>query len=186
MRSNCRLTFLFVNVAGYSQRTATEFHFTSSGAQACGDTIRLLLDTAILPESIAVITFYKKQYRLMKSYAQNKDIELFTVDSVRSSEDIGILLTTRLHFEADRTKFLNGPRRMNVAITSSKHDLIILGHELPDPPAKLGTTYTMGTRSRCDRQVLRAGQLLPVKNHRGHPPQSVLPIFSFFHFLLYS
>ncbi|VDO54490.1 unnamed protein product [Heligmosomoides polygyrus] len=66
----------------------------------------------------------------MESYAQNQGIDLYTVDSVQGREkDIVILLTTRSHFEADRAEFLDDPRRMNVAITRSKHGLIILGHE---------------------------------------------------------
>ncbi|VDP63301.1 unnamed protein product [Heligmosomoides polygyrus] len=35
----------------------------------------------------------------------------------------------RSHFDTDRAEFLDDPRRMNVAITRSKHGLIILGYE---------------------------------------------------------
>lgn len=90
-----------MKVAGYSQRAAIG---STSEAQACRNTIRLALGTAMRPESIAVITC-KEQYRIMESYARNEGIGLRTVNSVQGRERyIVTLFTTRSHFEADRAE----------------------------------------------------------------------------------
>ncbi|WKX95540.1 hypothetical protein Q1695_012197 [Nippostrongylus brasiliensis] len=130
--SNCRenLPFMFIKVNGYSQRAPNGSHFHTLEAQACRDIIRMLLATLVTPRSLAVITFYKEQYRLLEAFTTQQDVDLYTVDAVQGREkDIVILCTTRTHFEADRGHFLNDARRLNVALTRCKHGLIILGHE---------------------------------------------------------
>ncbi|VDP22738.1 unnamed protein product [Heligmosomoides polygyrus] len=119
---------LFFVPSAYNCLTRSSIRHRAHSAGSFGN--RSTSRSTIRPESIAVITFYKEQCRCMESYAQNQGIDLYTVDSVQGREkDIVILLATRSHFEADRAEFLDDPRRMNVAITRSKHGLIILGHE---------------------------------------------------------
>ncbi|WKY04595.1 hypothetical protein Q1695_005533 [Nippostrongylus brasiliensis] len=57
----------------------------------------MLLSTAITPAAIGVIT-------------SSQNVDLYAMDAVRGQEkDIVILCTTRSHFEAERSQFLNDP-----------------------------------------------------------------------------
>lgn len=78
---------------------------------------------------IAMVTFYKEQQRLLSQYAARRRIALHTVDSVQGREtDVVIVLTSRSDVTPDSGKFIDDPRRMNVAITRCRHGQFIVGN----------------------------------------------------------
>ncbi|EPB70379.1 hypothetical protein ANCCEY_10528 [Ancylostoma ceylanicum] len=102
---NCRtpnpgVPFVFVDTVGTSHRSPSGSHFNEGEAQTCRDIVQALTARQIPASSIAVITFYKEQFRLMEQYAEQQGIALHTVDFVQGREtDIVILLTTRTDIE---------------------------------------------------------------------------------------
>ncbi|EPB67806.1 hypothetical protein ANCCEY_13099 [Ancylostoma ceylanicum] len=130
---NCRtpnpqVPFVFVDTVGTSHRSPSGSHFNEGEAQTCRDIVQALTARQIPASSIAVITFYKEQFRLMEQYAEQQGIALHTVDSVQGREtDIVILLTTRTDIEPARAEFLDDKLRMNVAITRCRHGMFVLG-----------------------------------------------------------
>ena len=74
--------FLFLDVAGNSERAASHSHFNEAEALVCTTIIDRLLGKGVSPDSIYIICFYKEQLRRLQEYALNAKIQLGTVDSV--------------------------------------------------------------------------------------------------------
>ncbi|KIH56049.1 integrase core domain protein [Ancylostoma duodenale] len=120
--------FVFVDTVGTSHRSPSGSHFNEGEAQTCRDIVQALTAREVPASSIAVITFYKDQFRCMEQYATQQGIGLYTVDSVQGREaDIVILLTTRTDIEPASGKFLDDKLRLNVAITRCRHGQFVLG-----------------------------------------------------------
>ncbi|KIH55716.1 hypothetical protein ANCDUO_14121 [Ancylostoma duodenale] len=78
--------------------------------------------------SLAIMTLYKEQLRLMERCAVQQGVPLYTVDSVQGRKmDIVILLTTRTDIEANEAEFLDDKLRMNVAVTRCRRGKFVLG-----------------------------------------------------------
>ncbi|EYB99774.1 hypothetical protein Y032_0120g930 [Ancylostoma ceylanicum] len=121
--------FLFLDVAGNSERATSRSHFNEAEATVCTSIIDRLMGKGVSPASIYIISFYKEQLRRLEEYAARAGIELGTVDSVQGREkDIVILLTTRTDFDPLTAEFLDDPQRMNVALTRCRQRLFVLGH----------------------------------------------------------
>ncbi|KAK6031312.1 hypothetical protein OSTOST_02534, partial [Ostertagia ostertagi] len=87
------------------------------------------MDKNIPPSSIAVITFYKDQQRLLEQPAACIGVRLHTVDSVQGYE-MDTCFSTRLELDWNNppVNSLDDLKRMNVALTRCRHGLFILGH----------------------------------------------------------
>ncbi|KIH46347.1 hypothetical protein ANCDUO_23602 [Ancylostoma duodenale] len=123
------LPFLFVDVAGTSQPAVTKSHFNEAEATVCLTTVTELTGKGVRADQICVITFYREQYRKLAEPLRKMGIELSTVDTVQGREkDVVILLTTKTGFDPEAAEFLDEQRRMNVALTRSRHGQFVLGH----------------------------------------------------------
>ncbi|VDP30774.1 unnamed protein product [Heligmosomoides polygyrus] len=126
---NPQVPFLLVHVEGMSTRSAGGSHSNEAEARYCCEIIQALLARGISPTSLAIVTFYKEQARLLQDYAARQGVAIHTVDSVQGREfDIVILLTTRSDVDPDTSNFLDDPLRMNVALTRCRHGQIVLGN----------------------------------------------------------
>ncbi|VDO92658.1 unnamed protein product [Heligmosomoides polygyrus] len=126
---NQKVPFLLVHVEGRSTRSPGGSHSNETEARYCRDIVQALLAKGIPPTSLAIITFYKEQARLLQDYAARQGVTIHTVDSVQGREvDIVILLTTRSDVDPDSSDFLDDPLRMNVALTRCRHGQIVLGN----------------------------------------------------------
>ena len=89
------------------------------------------------PPSIAVLTPYSEQVKLLKAkLSQFPNVEVSSIDGFQGREaDIVVFVTVRCnaHYEIG---FLKDLRRMNVALTRARSALIVIGHQ---------PTLTMGT-----------------------------------------
>ncbi|WKY00308.1 hypothetical protein Q1695_014844 [Nippostrongylus brasiliensis] len=113
--------FFFVNVAGTSVRSVNGSHSneTDRESELCRQIVMTLLVKEIAPDSIAIIVFYKEQYRLLKEFARTVEVDLHTVDSVQGREkDIVVVLSTRTSLSR---RLLDDPKRLNVALSRSRH-----------------------------------------------------------------
>ncbi|KHJ94973.1 zinc knuckle [Oesophagostomum dentatum] len=121
--------FMFLDVAGNSERAVSRSHSNEAEALVCTTIIDRLLRKGVAPEAIYIICFYKEQLRRLEEYARNANVQLGTVDSVQGREkDVVILLTTRTDFDPTSAEFLDDPRRMNVALTRCRQGQFVLGH----------------------------------------------------------
>ncbi|VDP35170.1 unnamed protein product [Heligmosomoides polygyrus] len=122
---NPEIPLVFVDVRGTSQPSPSGSHWNEDEARYCKDIVQELLASGISPASVAVITFYKEQQRLLSQYAMQRGITLFTVDSVQGKEmDIVIVLTSRSDVSPASGELLHDPKRMNVAITMRRAQCI--------------------------------------------------------------
>ncbi|VDO78774.1 unnamed protein product [Heligmosomoides polygyrus] len=125
---NENIPFLFVNVSGTSIKSVGGSHSNTEELNACSTIIEGLLRKGIPSSSLAIITFYKDQFRRLEQFSHDVDVDLHTVDSVQGREkDVVLLLTTRTGIEASSGAFLDDALRMNVALTRSRHGTFVLG-----------------------------------------------------------
>lgn len=75
-----------------------------------------------------MITPYQSQKRRIDNSLCNSEIKVNTVDSFQGQEKDVIIVSTVRANPSGLIGFLNDDRRTNVAITRSKHLLIIIGH----------------------------------------------------------
>ncbi|KHJ97607.1 hypothetical protein OESDEN_02415 [Oesophagostomum dentatum] len=95
----------------------------------CVQLATYLLGKGIILEQICVISFYKEQFRRVSEQILALGIKLSTVDRIQGREkDVVILLTTKTDFDPESAEFLDNQKRMNVALTRSRHDQFVLGH----------------------------------------------------------
>ncbi|KAK6759128.1 hypothetical protein RB195_016381 [Necator americanus] len=121
--------FMFVNVDGRSERAANLSHRNSAEAKVCLELLRLFLGCDLTLAQLCIITFYREQYRLLKSAAKEFGVELSTADSVQGREkEVVILLTIRTHVTPESAEFLDEYKRMNVALSRCRQGQFILGH----------------------------------------------------------
>ncbi|KIH58906.1 hypothetical protein ANCDUO_10878 [Ancylostoma duodenale] len=133
------LPFLFVYVAGTSQPAVTKSHLNEVEATVCLTIATEFTGKGVRADQIRVITSHREQYRKLAEPLREMGIELSTVDTAQEREkDVVILLTTKTGFDPEAAEFLDDQRRMNVALTRSRHDQFVLGH---------GVTTTRGERT---------------------------------------
>lgn len=126
---NPQVPFLFVNVKGTSVRSDGGSHSNKDEAKHCEKIVEALLTKGVPPPSIAIITLYKEQLRLLKEFATDNGVAIHTVDSTQGREfDIVLLLTTRTHIvDSETSDFLEDRYRVNVGLTLCRHGQIVLG-----------------------------------------------------------
>ncbi|KIH52158.1 hypothetical protein ANCDUO_17742 [Ancylostoma duodenale] len=126
---NPSVPFAFIDVRGTSVQSASHSHYNTMEASVCMDLVNNLLQRGISVASIAIVSFYKEQYRQLEDWATVAGVNLSTVDSIQGREkDVVILLTTKTNSDPDASEFLDAPRRMNVALTRCRHGQLVLGH----------------------------------------------------------
>ncbi|VDO66832.1 unnamed protein product [Heligmosomoides polygyrus] len=125
---NPAIPLIFVDIEGASYLSPSGSYWNEDEAGCCKDIVRELLALEVRPSSIAIVTFYKEQQRLLSQYAARRGVALHTVDSVQGREmDVVIVLTSRTDVTPAGGEFLDDPKRMNVAITRCRHGEFILG-----------------------------------------------------------
>ncbi|CAJ0610022.1 unnamed protein product [Cylicocyclus nassatus] len=153
-----RTPFLMLDVAENAERAASRSYYNDAEAQVCQAIVERLRACHIQPDSMCILTFYKKQLRRLSTFAQQTHVEVATVDSIQGREkDIVILLTTRTDIDPDSTEFLDDRKRLNVALTRARHGLLLLGHVASLAKINSWTTIIQWANSR--RSVIQAAQL---------------------------
>ncbi|VDO61910.1 unnamed protein product [Heligmosomoides polygyrus] len=90
------IPLVFVDIEGAFYPSPSGSYWNEDEAGWCRDIVRELLALEVRPSSVAIITFYKEQQRLLSQYAARRGVALHTVDSVQGREmDIVIVLTSR-------------------------------------------------------------------------------------------
>ncbi|VDO21421.1 unnamed protein product [Heligmosomoides polygyrus] len=91
---NPAIPLLVVDIKGASQPSPSGSHCNEDEARWCKEIIRELLTLDVPSSTIAIVTFYKEQQRLLSQNATRRGVALHTVDSVQGREmDIVIVLT---------------------------------------------------------------------------------------------
>ncbi|PAV62506.1 hypothetical protein WR25_00136 [Diploscapter pachys] len=97
----------------------------------------LLLKSGMRPEQIGIITPYEGQRSYIVNYMHTQGIlnkslyenlEIANVDAFQGREKDFIIVTCVRSNESSGIGFLNGPRRLNVALTRAKYGLVIIGN----------------------------------------------------------
>ncbi|VDP17971.1 unnamed protein product [Heligmosomoides polygyrus] len=115
---NADLPLAAVDVAGSSVRAASRSHHNEVEAEVCIWLVHALRQKYLLPDQMAIITFYKKQLRRLEAFALEQNVELATVDSVQGREmEAAIILTTRNDLAVGTTDFLDDKLRINVTLS---------------------------------------------------------------------
>jgi ATP-dependent RNA/DNA helicase IGHMBP2 len=123
--------FIFLDTAGqgYEERLepGSQSRFNPEEANLVVRRLKELLDLGVPHSSIAIISPYSAQVRLLRHLIPNKEIEVDSVDGFQGREkDLVILSLVRSNVEGD-LGFLNDIRRMNVAMTRARRKLLIIG-----------------------------------------------------------
>uniref|UniRef100_A0A8D8UI54 DNA replication ATP-dependent helicase/nuclease n=1 Tax=Cacopsylla melanoneura TaxID=428564 RepID=A0A8D8UI54_9HEMI len=81
----------------------------------------------IASTDIGVIATYRNQVSLLRRMIDDKQVEVNTVDQYQGRDKSVILYSSTCSKQNKESKVLNDPKRLTVAISRSKHKLIILG-----------------------------------------------------------
>jgi len=130
----CR-PLIFLHQEGQEEKDRRHSWRNESEVTVVRGVVQELLDARVSPASIIVVTFYSGQVNALKTEFQRNwhgsglnEVAIHTVDSIQGSEaDVVILSFVRSNFR-DNTGFLKDYRRLNVAITRAKHQLICVGN----------------------------------------------------------
>ncbi|KAK5974809.1 hypothetical protein GCK32_001941 [Trichostrongylus colubriformis] len=115
---------------GTCKRVSSGLHYNDEEATVCRLIIRALLDKRIDPASLAIIVFYREQFRLLESFAKNTNVDIHTVDPMQGREnDSAVLLSTKTVSDPEGEDFIDDPRRFSVALTRCRHGQFVLGYE---------------------------------------------------------
>ncbi len=88
---------------------------------------RKLLDLGIAPTALALITPYAAQARWLRDHCEMMDIEVDTIDGFQGREKEVVLLSLVRCNDQQSLGFLRETRRLNVALTRARRQLIIVG-----------------------------------------------------------
>uniref|UniRef100_A0A7I4YLT4 AAA_12 domain-containing protein n=1 Tax=Haemonchus contortus TaxID=6289 RepID=A0A7I4YLT4_HAECO len=123
------IPFMFIDAIGTDVRASSKSLYNEDEAIICRHLIDRLIGVGVPPQSICFIAFYREQYRHVKEEMGDLGFELTTVDSVQGREkDVVILLATKTKISQDpEGEFINAYRRLNVAVTQSRHGQFIIG-----------------------------------------------------------
>jgi predicted DNA helicase len=89
--------------------------------------VQALLDSGLSPASLAVITPYAAQVRLLRERLKSTDIEIDTVDGFQGREKEAVIVSLVRSNRDNEIGFLEDVRRMNVALTRARRKLIVIG-----------------------------------------------------------
>lgn len=123
---------IYIDTQGYDYEeitTSDESKENKGEAQCAVDCVEILISSNMDPSSIAVISPYDGQVRLLKSmlYPKYSKIEIGTVDGFQGREKEAVIITTVRSNSNGEVGFLSEARRMNVAITRPKRLLCVIG-----------------------------------------------------------
>jgi superfamily I DNA and/or RNA helicase len=139
------IPYAFLQIDGREENDKGGSKFNLDEANAVVDLVRKLVDRrnriTYSSDRLRIITFYTAQVLLLqKMLSRNglKDVLVATVDSSQGCEaDIVIVSLVRSSFAG----FLKDDRRMNVALTRSRHQLVCVGNVRRYPD--MASAYTL-------------------------------------------
>ncbi|WKX95400.1 hypothetical protein Q1695_012109 [Nippostrongylus brasiliensis] len=110
--------FRIVDVASTSVRSVNGSHSNETEYGLCRQRAMTFLAKEVAPNSIAIIVFYKEDYRFLDEFAHTVDVNLHIVYSVqRRDKNIIVNFSTWTGFDAS-WRFSDDTRRLNVALAS--------------------------------------------------------------------
>jgi ATP-dependent RNA/DNA helicase IGHMBP2 len=123
------LQFIDTAGAGYdeSSEAASESLCNESEAELIIKKTQALLDAGLSAADIGIISPYSAQVRLITERLGNASVEVDTVDGFQGREKEVILLSLVRSNQNGEIGFLQDIRRMNVALTRARRQLIIVG-----------------------------------------------------------
>ncbi len=123
------LLFLDTAGAGFEEQLEPGSHsrFNPEEAELLIRKLNKLLQLGVAPETVAVISPYSAQVRLLASKIHAKGVEVDSVDGFQGREKEVVLVSlVRSNVEGE-LGFLGDTRRMNVAMTRARRKLIVIG-----------------------------------------------------------
>lgn len=89
--------------------------------------VRQLIEAGLTPAEIAVIAPYAAQVRWLRQHAQERTLEIDTVDGFQGREKEAVVISLVRSNRIGEIGFLGDTRRMNVALTRARRKLIVIG-----------------------------------------------------------
>eukprot|EP01060_Flectonema_neradi_P004195 TRINITY_DN12747_c0_g1_i3.p1 TRINITY_DN12747_c0_g1~~TRINITY_DN12747_c0_g1_i3.p1 ORF type:complete len:651 (+),score=125.36 TRINITY_DN12747_c0_g1_i3:48-1955(+) len=118
---------LDTSLAGYEEEEDVRGSKRNPGeVQVCSDHVNDLLSCGVVPSQIAVITPYAAQVASLRE-SLPESIEVGTVDGFQGREKEAIILSLVRSNEQGEIGFLKDYRRINVAITRARRQIVIVG-----------------------------------------------------------
>ncbi len=123
--------FLYVDTAGkgFEEKLepGSESRYSAEEAHLVIDFLKKYLDAGVPAESIAVISPYSAQVRILTSLSPDPKVEIDSVDGFQGREkELVIVSLVRSNLEGEMG-FLADTRRMNVALTRARRKLVVVG-----------------------------------------------------------
>lgn len=115
--------------AGYDeeQESTGSSRFNVQEAELVARQVRLLLESGVSADAIAVIAPYAAQVRLLREKLAYPGLEIDSVDGFQGREKEAVVISlVRSNPEGD-VGFLGDVRRMNVALTRARRKLLVIG-----------------------------------------------------------
>lgn len=115
--------------AGYDEETEPDGESRRNPQEAAlvVRSVRLLLDSGVAPQDIAVIAPYAAQVRLLRSELPIAGLEIDSVDGFQGREKEAVVISLVRSNPAGEIGFLADIRRMNVALTRARRKLLVVG-----------------------------------------------------------
>ncbi|MGB0578175.1 MAG: AAA domain-containing protein [Limisphaerales bacterium] len=88
---------------------------------------RDLMELGVSPQDIAIITPYTAQVRLLEEQMPAAVVEIGSIDSFQGREKEAVIISLVRSNQANEIGFLSDTRRMNVALTRARRELIVIG-----------------------------------------------------------
>ncbi len=128
------MPFMMIDTAGtcwYDERSdGAPTSLTNPGhAQRVVAEVRRLLSRGVAPADLAVIAMYRDQVKLLRELLRaerNAGVEVGTVDGFQGRERDVVIVDTVRSNEAGTIGFLADVRRMNVAVTRARRQLLVI------------------------------------------------------------
>lgn len=121
----------FIDTAGgdwdEQMEEGSESRQNRSEAELVVKKLEALAERHVAPESIAVITPYAAQARLIRSLCEIEGVEIDTVDGFQGREKEAVIISCVRSNRDGEIGFLGDTRRMNVALTRARRKLIVIG-----------------------------------------------------------
>ncbi|TMS35141.1 hypothetical protein L596_002601 [Steinernema carpocapsae] len=101
--------------------------FNAGEAQVISKICTMFIELGALPSEIGVMSLYRYQVEILKTYINDARIEVNTVDQYQGREKEVIILSMVHTDESKNCKLLLDERRINVALSRARCKLIIVG-----------------------------------------------------------
>lgn len=127
-----------IHITGEEQQTPSHSYFNEAEAQVVAEEVATLLECGVSPADIGVITPYSGQIGKIRVELQEtigsatEAIKIATVDSFQGSEREAIIVSfvrsNPQGFSGFLTFPIEGPRRLNVALTRARRRCVLIGN----------------------------------------------------------